>query len=237
MTSATVGVGDGPSARRGAGDVAGLTILACCALWTLITATARGGRPEGVLLAVLALSAGYACGRIGGAVLPVGTCAVAALGGLGLAVTASPVASTADPARAALSGVGVSSLGHTSPVAALLVLSCGTACCGAWATGRAGLRLALRLFALGTAVAAAVLGSAAGLLGCVAVLLCSLTAARAARRGAVLVGLGLAAALLVAAVGAVAASALPSGLADALTGPLTRSPRGAVAGRPAARRA
>ncbi|MDQ8702508.1 O-antigen ligase family protein [Streptomyces sp. LHD-70] len=221
MTSATVRICDGASARRGAADVAGMAILACCALWALITATARGGGPEGVLLAVLALAAGYACGRIGGAVLPVGACAMASAAGLYLAVTASPAVSSADPSRTGMSGISTSPLGHTSPVAALLVLSAGAACCGAWATGRGGLRLVLRLFALGTAAVSAALGSAAGLVGCVAVLLCSLAAARVTHRGRALAGLGLAVGLLVATVWAAAASAIPGGLADTLTARLS----------------
>ncbi|MGW1634033.1 hypothetical protein ACWCPU_32570, partial [Streptomyces anthocyanicus] len=60
-----------------------MVILAACASWSLITAAARDGRPEGVLLAVLAVTAGYAAGRIGGALLPVGApCAVALAGGV-----------------------------------------------------------------------------------------------------------------------------------------------------------
>ncbi|MFM9371985.1 O-antigen ligase family protein [Streptomyces sp. Da 82-17] len=225
MTSVTAHVDDSRSTPRAVADVAGMTILGCCALWALITATARGGRPEGVLLAVLALAAGYACGRIGGAVFPVGACAAAALAWLGLAVNASPTVSSTDPTRTALSGVGGSPLdsplGHTSPAASLLVLSAGAACCAAWATGWLLVRLALRLLALCAAVVAAVLGSAAGLVGCVAILLCSLAAERFNHRGRVLTCLGLAAGLLVGTTWAVAASALPTGLTDALTDRLT----------------
>ena len=46
-------------------------VLGACATWSLITAAAHDGRPEGVLLAVLAVAAGYAAGRICGALLPV----------------------------------------------------------------------------------------------------------------------------------------------------------------------
>ena len=45
--------------RRG-----GRLVLGACAAWSLITAAAHDGRPEGVLLAVLAVAAGYAAGRI-----------------------------------------------------------------------------------------------------------------------------------------------------------------------------
>ncbi|NEA85984.1 hypothetical protein G3I53_07990, partial [Streptomyces sp. SID14436] len=57
--------------RRTGPDAAGVVVLGACAAWPLITAAARGGRPEGMLLAVLAVAAGYAAGRIGGALLPV----------------------------------------------------------------------------------------------------------------------------------------------------------------------
>ncbi|KAF4406631.1 O-antigen polymerase, partial [Streptomyces lycii] len=54
-----------------AADVAGAVVFGCCAAWALITAAGREARPEGVLLALLAVAAGYALGRIGGALLPV----------------------------------------------------------------------------------------------------------------------------------------------------------------------
>ncbi|WP_416071795.1 glycosyltransferase family 4 protein, partial [Streptomyces sp. ME02-6987-2C] len=101
-------------------------ILAACASWSLITAAARDGRPEGVLLAVLAVTAGYAAGRIGGALLPVGApCAVALAGGV-LAVAVPHLAP--GPRLTA-------PLGHAGATAALLALSAGAACCGAWAGG------------------------------------------------------------------------------------------------------
>ncbi|MER5890561.1 hypothetical protein ABT160_42610, partial [Streptomyces sp. NPDC001941] len=70
-------------------DVSGVVVLGCCAAWALLSAAWRDGRPEGVLLAVLAVAAGFACGRISGGLLPVGAAAAAALAGLGLAL-ASP---------------------------------------------------------------------------------------------------------------------------------------------------
>ncbi|MGP4003750.1 O-antigen ligase family protein, partial [Streptomyces sp. 8N706] len=63
-----------------------MVILGCCAAWALITASGRESRPEGMLLALLAVAAGYACGRIGGAVLPVAAPAGAALAGVAMAV-------------------------------------------------------------------------------------------------------------------------------------------------------
>ncbi|OKK12967.1 hypothetical protein AMK09_29785 [Streptomyces sp. CB02488] len=46
-----------------ASDAAGAVILAACAIWSLISAAGRETRPEGVLLALLAVAAGFACGR------------------------------------------------------------------------------------------------------------------------------------------------------------------------------
>ncbi|WP_405764586.1 hypothetical protein [Streptomyces sp. NBC_01538] len=58
MTSAT----DAPSAseRRNVSDAAGVVALGACATWSLITAATQGGRPEGVLLSVRTVAAGYA---------------------------------------------------------------------------------------------------------------------------------------------------------------------------------
>ncbi|UVT07858.1 hypothetical protein AY578_02950, partial [Streptomyces thermocarboxydus] len=56
-------------------------MLGSCAAWPLITAAAGDGRPEGMLLAVLAVAAGYAAGRIGGALLPVAAPCAGALAG------------------------------------------------------------------------------------------------------------------------------------------------------------
>ncbi|OSP40686.1 hypothetical protein B7767_24970, partial [Streptomyces sp. 13-12-16] len=57
---------DADGERRIGPDAAGVAVLGACAAWPLITAAVRGGRPEGMLLAVLAVAAGYAAGRIGG---------------------------------------------------------------------------------------------------------------------------------------------------------------------------
>ncbi|MFD7706366.1 O-antigen ligase family protein [Streptomyces sp. NPDC059785] len=189
-----------------------MVVLGACAAWALITAAAHGGRPEGVLLAVLAVSAGYAAGRIGGALLPVAAPAAGALAGLVLALTAPHTTSAAQ---------FFSPLGHNGGTAALLALSTGAACCAAWAARAAALRLALRLLAVGTTAAAAAVGSTVGCAASAGVLLCSLAAARVRRRALGLAGLALAAALVTGATWAVAEDVLPDGLSTALTGRLT----------------
>ncbi|NDZ86983.1 O-antigen polymerase, partial [Streptomyces sp. SID10115] len=45
--------------RRNASDATGGALLGACAAWALITAGVHGGSPEGMLLAVLAVAAGY----------------------------------------------------------------------------------------------------------------------------------------------------------------------------------
>ncbi|NEC69976.1 O-antigen polymerase, partial [Streptomyces sp. SID9727] len=111
------------SVRRGnASDATGALILAACAVWSLISAAGRETRPEGVLLALLAVAAGFACGRICGTLLPVATATGAALAALLLALLwrhGMPGATaTEDHAP-----------GQTAAVAALLVLAAGCACC------------------------------------------------------------------------------------------------------------
>ena len=198
--------------RRNVSDAAGVVVLGACATWSLITAAVHDGRPEGVLLAVLAVAAGYAAGRICGALLPVAAPCAGALAGLGLAVTLPHL--TPGPQIAV-------PLGHAGATAALLTLSAGAACCAAWATAAPVLRLALRTLAAGTAVTAAVLGSVAGFVTCAAVLLCSLAAGRVRRRGVGMTGLALAAALVTGLTWAVAGKAVPDGLFVSLEGQLT----------------
>ncbi|MET9410624.1 O-antigen ligase family protein [Streptomyces sp. NPDC002935] len=194
--------------RRSAADAVGVAVLAACAAWSLITAAAHEGRPEGMLLAVLAVAAGYASGRIFGALLPVAAPCAGALAGLGLAIaTPGPQISL--------------ELGHTGATAALLTLSSGAACCAAWAARPPALRLALRLLAAGTAVTAAVLGSTTGFVTCTGVLLCSLAAARVRRRALGLTGLAAAAVLVTGATWAISEDALPTGLTASLEGQLT----------------
>ncbi|MFD4523620.1 O-antigen ligase family protein [Streptomyces sp. NPDC058470] len=211
MTSAADSAAAGD--RRSASDVAGMIALGACAIWSLITAGAHHGRPEGVLLAALAVTAGYASGRILGALLPVAAPCRGALAGLGLAVAAPHTAP----------GAGVTSpLGHAGATAALLAPSAGAACCAAWAAHPPVLRLALGLLAAGITVTAAALGSTTGFVLCTEVLLCSLAAARMRRRALGLASLALTAALATGMSLAIAEDPLPDGLTAALEGPLTR---------------
>ena len=184
-------------------DIAGVAILASCALWALISAMGRTARPEGVLLAVLAVAAGYACGRIAGSLLPVACGAAAGLAGLGLTL-------------ATRTGSSV----HQGLDAAQLTLATGAACCAAWAARRTAHRLALWLLALTITLTAVVSGPTAGWAASGAVLLCSLAAALP-RRLAGLAALALVAALGVVGCWAVAADAVPGGLPPSLRSHLT----------------
>lgn len=193
-------------------DAAGMVLLGVCAAWPLITAATRGGRPEGMLLAVLAVAAGCAAGRIGGALLPVAAPCAGALAGIGLTVAVPQL--TPGPQIAA-------PLGHAGATTAMVTLSVGAACCAAWAAGTPAVRFAMRLLAVGVVVAAAVLGSVAGCVAGSVVLLCSLAVGRVRRRGPALAGLGVAAAGVTGLTWAVGGGALPEGLAAALEGRLT----------------
>ncbi|MFF3342705.1 O-antigen ligase family protein [Streptomyces flavidovirens] len=214
-----------PAVRSGARergaltDAAGVVILGGCAVWSLVAAAGREARPEGVLLAVLAVAGGYACGRICGSLLPVAAASAAAIAALALAV---PLRAghglPGDLAGAAAAG---QRFGSTGASAALLALASGAACCAAWAARPRPLRLALRMLALGVAVTALVLGSVAGFAAALGVLLCSLAAGRVPRRGAGLAGLALAAGLVVGGSWAVTEDALPRGLTVSLEGQLT----------------
>ncbi|WP_318204918.1 O-antigen polymerase [Streptomyces sp. SCL15-4] len=186
-----------------------MILLGACAGWSLITAAVHGGRPEGMLLAVLALAAGYAGGRVSGALLPVAAPCAGAAAGLVLAVTLprlSPGPWYAGP------------LGSAGGTAALLALAAGAACCAAWATGVPALRIGLAALACAIVPAGLLLGSAAGCVAGGAVLLCSLAAGSAHGRGRWLAGLAGAAVLVTAVIWAVAAGALPGGLAGAFGG-------------------
>jgi O-antigen ligase len=194
-------------------DAAGIAVLVCWAVWALVAAAGRPARPEGTLLALLAVTAGYAAGRILGALLPVLAPAAAAAAVLALVLV--------PPSR--LSGrPDTPPLGYPNADAALLVLAAGAACCAAWSARGRVRQVGLRGIGAGAAVAALVLGSAAAFAAGVAVTLYSLSAARLRHRLLGLAGLALAAALAVGGSYAVAVDALPPGLSQSLTGQLTR---------------
>ncbi|WP_046497100.1 O-antigen ligase family protein [Streptomyces odonnellii] len=201
--------------RGSAPDVLGAAVLGGCALWALISAAGNGGRPEGVLLAVLAVTAGYACGRISGSLVPVGAASVTAVAGL-----AAAIASGHEGFGMALS-VGTPP-GDVGAVAGLLVLAAGAACCAAPAARPPAVRLALWLLALTITGAALLFGSIAGFIAVLGVVLCSLAAARTRRRAAGLAGLALVTALVVGMSWAVAEQALPEGLSVSIEGQLTQ---------------
>ncbi|MEV6805172.1 O-antigen ligase family protein [Streptomyces sp. NPDC017405] len=195
-----------------------MILLGACAAWSLITAAVHDGRPEGMLLAVLAVAAGYAAGRVSGALLPVAAPCAGAAAGLALAVALpsySPGPWYAGP------------LGPAGATAALLALATGAACCAAWAAGGPALRLGLGGLACASVPAGIALGSVAGCGAGAVVLLCALAAGVARGRGPWLAGLAVAAGLAVVTLWAVAADALPVGIAGALDGRFTahRVPR------------
>ncbi|RII08065.1 O-Antigen ligase [Streptomyces sp. YIM 130001] len=201
--------------QRSTADATGVVVLGACAVWALVSATARDGRPEGVLLAVLAVAAGHAGGRISGALLPAGAFACASVAGVALAAVS--VATSDVP------GAGTTSpLGHTGAAAALLILTTGAACCGAWSTDRPAARIGLRLLAAGITVAAAAVGSTAALVACAGIVLLSVAAARMRRRTVGLAGLALVTALVSGVSLAVAEDVLPHELTVSLEGPLTQ---------------
>ncbi|MFE5813885.1 O-antigen ligase family protein [Streptomyces sp. NPDC056479] len=211
MTSAA-GPGEAGD-RRNVSDAAGVVILGACAAWSLISAAVHDGRPEGVLLAILAVAAGYAAGRIGGALLPVAAPCAGALAGVSLTLTVphlSPGPQIVAP------------LGHAGATAAVLTLSAGAACCAAWAASAPVVRLGLRVLAAGIAVTAAVLGSTSGFVACSAVLLCSLAAGHLRHRGVGIAGLAVTATAVTGLTWAVAGNVVPGGLLAWLEGQLTR---------------
>ncbi|MFI1508249.1 O-antigen ligase family protein [Streptomyces sp. NPDC020597] len=189
-----------------------MTVLGACAVWSLVTAAVHGGRPEGVLLSVLALAAGYAAGRITGVLLPVAAPCAGALAGLASTVTVPRLGPGPEIAAP---------LGQAGATAAMLTLSAGAACCAAWTSRVPAQRLALWLLAVGVTAAAAFLDSTTGLVTCCAVLVCSLAAGRMRHRGPALAASAVAAALVTGLTWAVAGNAVPSGLAGPLTDRLT----------------
>ncbi|MER5948038.1 hypothetical protein ABT127_18470 [Streptomyces sp. NPDC001904] len=197
--------------RHGGSDVVGIVVLGGCAAWSMITATARAGRPEGVLLAVLAVAAGYAGGRIAGGLAPVATSCAVGAGGLCLAL-AAPQAVPAPNTSTPLGGAGAT--------AALLVLSTGALACAAWAARTRHLRVTLHLLSAGTVVLGAVAGSGVGAAASCGVVLCTLAAAGLRHRAGALAGLGVGTAAVAGLGLALAGGALPSGAASFLGGEL-----------------
>lgn len=198
----------GSAADRGgsAADAVGVIVLGACAAWSLVTAAVTGGRPEGSLLAVLAVAAGYAGGRVSGALLPVAAPALGALAGTALAVAAPYPAPLAD---------GSPLPDDTAGSAAVLALSAGAACCAARAAERPATRSVLWLLAGAVVVTAALLGSPAGAAAALVVVVCAPVAGRLGRaRG--LVGLGAAAALTAVGTWALAVRAVPGGPGSAM---------------------
>ncbi|WP_249416947.1 O-antigen ligase [Streptomyces sp. TS71-3] len=186
---------------RAGADAAGMVALGGCAVWSLVTAAATGGRPEGTLLAVLAVAAGYAGGRIAGALLPVAAPAAGALVAGALMVAAPGTALAPD---------GPPWFGTAAASAAVWTLCAGGACCAAVAAERTVTRVLLWLLAAVLAVAAALLGSPAGATGALLVLACSATAGRV-RRSPGLAALTGVAVVAAAAVWTLAAGDLPPG--------------------------
>ncbi|MEV7867413.1 O-antigen ligase family protein [Streptomyces sp. NPDC088124] len=202
--------------RRGrAPDAVGAALLAGCAVWALISTAGREARPEGVLLAVLAVTTGYVVGRISGSLVPVATASAMALLWL-----AGAIASSQETFGTAVSAAAPP--GDSGAVAALLVLGGGAACCAGTGARRASGRVALRLLALVIAGCALLLGSVVGFLATLGVLLCSLAAARLRGRVLWLAGYALITALVVGTSWAVAERALPEGLTVSLEGQLTQ---------------
>jgi O-antigen ligase len=190
-----------------------VAVLVCWAVWALVAAVGRPARPEGTLLALLAITAGYAAGRVLGALLPVVAPAIAAVAVLALA-TIPPSRLSAHP--------DAPPLGYTGADAALLVLAVGAACCAAWAARDRAWRTGLRLIGVAAAVAALALGSVAGFAAGIAITLFSPAVGRIRRRLPGLIGLALVAVLAVGGSCAVAVDALPGGVSASAAGQLTR---------------
>ncbi|OEV09622.1 hypothetical protein AN218_21210, partial [Streptomyces nanshensis] len=127
MTSPVLGTSASDVREYGTADVTGVLVLGACAGWALITAAGRDARPEGLLLAVLAVGAGYATGRMTGAVLPAGAAAGAGVVGVFLALF-GPSSSHVLPGSLDFAGPA----GRSGVTAALLTLAVGALCCAAW---------------------------------------------------------------------------------------------------------
>jgi O-antigen ligase len=195
--------GSMPSSRERSSvpDLLGAAVLVCCVVWALISAAGRGSaRPEGMLLALFAVVAGYAAGRVAGAILPVVAPAAAGLGVVAV-ILAVPNGLSGEPIAPPL--------GYGNADAALLTLAAGAACCAAWDTRSLAVRVVLRGLTVVMAGMALAIGSVAAGAACLGVLLCSLATARMSRRLPALAALALCAALAVGGTVAVASGTLP----------------------------
>ncbi|AXI76643.1 O-antigen ligase family protein [Peterkaempfera bronchialis] len=185
-------------------EVAGAAVLTSCAGWTLATAAGHSSaRPEGVLLALLAVAAGYAAGRVAGALLPTAAPAAAALA-VGLLTALVP---------GGLSGAPLAPpLHYGNADAALLALGVGAACCAAWSADRSAVRAALLALASVLTGLTLLVGSLTAFATSAGVLLVSCAAGRLRRRGPLLAVLALCAALAAAGTVALARGAVPETL-------------------------
>jgi O-antigen ligase len=176
MPDTAVPLGVDISARSDAVcDVVGFLLLAACAAWTDYSASGREAHPEGVLLGLLAVSAGYATGRITGALAP--------LGGLVVPALAAAVFAPA---------FGVRIIGDEA-VAALLSLAVGAACCAGYAAHERGLRWTARgcvLLAMILAAESLFTNATLGALACGGTLVVAGSVYRTRNRGRALVLLG-----------------------------------------------
>ncbi|WP_314173563.1 O-antigen ligase family protein [Streptomyces winkii] len=202
--------------ESGSADVTGVLVLGACAGWALITAAGRDARPEGLLLAVLAVGAGYATGRIAGSLLPAGAAAGAAVVGVFLAFF-GPSSSRVMPGGVDFAGPA----GRSGVTAALLTLAVGAFCCAAWAARARAVRVVLRLLAAGTVVCALLVGTPVGFAAALGVLVCSLVAGPVRRRPVWLGAFALSAVAVTGVAVAVAHDGLPRGTSAVLHEQLT----------------
>ncbi|NLU73566.1 O-antigen ligase family protein [Streptomyces sp. HNM0575] len=201
---------------NGAADVTGVLVLGACAAWALITAAGRDARPEGLLLAVLAVGAGYVTGRIAGSLAPAGAAVGAGAVGVFLALFGP---STSRMISGGIEFAGPE--GRSGVTAALLTLSVGAFCCAAWAAPARPVRVVLRVTAAGTVVGALLVGTPVGSAAALAVLLCSLAVGRVRRRRRCLAAMALAVVAVTGVTFAVAQGGLPRGATVALHEQLT----------------
>ncbi|RAG83950.1 O-antigen polymerase [Streptacidiphilus pinicola] len=182
----------------------GFLLLAACAAWADYCASGHEAHPEGVLLGLLAVAAGYATGRIAGALTPVGGLVVPALG-----------AAVFAPA------FGGRVVGDDA-VAALLTLAIGAACCAGYAARERGARWTARgctLLAFVLAAESLLTSATLGALACGGTLVVAGSVYRTRRRNRALVLLGGCALL---AVGGVLLLAHSGGTDPAANGPATQ---------------